>query len=239
MNTSLKSLTNFWGSSIGKKIVVAVTGAFLVLFLAGHLSGNMLLFIPDHGHAFNEYAYFLHHMLHGAGIWFARIGLLVCFTLHIVGTVQLTRANRAAGQTYEVDGTQRSSGSSKIMIWSGLTILAFVIYHLLHFTIRSGPASDFADPNLYTVTYDGKELHNAYKMVVDGFKVWYVSIFYLIAVTLLCSHLSHGVASIFQTLGLRTSKTESLINIGSKVYTLIIWIGFISIPLSVMVGIIK
>ncbi len=237
MNKTLQFLFNFWGSSIGKKIVVAVTGAVLALFLAGHLSGNMLLYIPDDGHAFNEYAYFLHHMLHGAGVWIARIVLLTSLVLHVVGTVQLTIANRAAGEKYKKDGTQRSSFSSKIMIWSGLTILAFIVYHILHFTVRAG--NEYNNPDLYTVIYDGKEYHNAYKMVVDGFNWPPATIFYIIAVTLLCSHLSHGVASVFQTLGLRTSKTEALINNGSKAYALIIWLGFISIPLSVMAGIIK
>lgn len=237
MNKTLSFLTGFWGSSIGKKIVVAVTGAVLALFLAGHLSGNMLLFIPDEGHAFNEYAYFLHHMLHGAGVWIARIVLLTCFTLHLVGTIQLTRMNRSAGQKYQKETSQRSSFSSKIMIWSGLTILAFVVYHILHFTVRAG--NEYNNPDLYTVIYDGKEYHNAYKMVIDGFNWAPATIFYVIAVTLLCSHLHHGVASIFQTLGLRTNKTESLINVGSKVYSLVIWIGFISIPISVITGIIK
>lgn len=188
-------------------------------------------------HAFNEYADFLHHMLHGGGVWIARIVLLVCITLHIVATVQLTIANRNSGTKYQVDGTQRSSLSSKLMIWSGLTIIAFIIYHILHFTARVG--NDYNDPELYSVMYDGKEYHNAYKMVIDGFGVWYVSLFYFIAVTLLCSHLSHGVASIFQTLGLRSSKTDALINKGAKLYAIIIWVGFISIPISVMLKIIK
>jgi len=237
MNKTLAFLTGFWGSSIGKKIVVALTGAVLTLFLAGHLSGNMLLFMGDEGHAFNDYAYFLHHMLHGKGVWIARIVLLVSFVLHIVGTIQLTIANRSAGEKYKTDGTQRSSFASKIMIWSGLTILAFVVYHILHFTVRAG--NEYNNPALYTVIYDGKEYHNAYKMVIDGFKWWPATLFYIIAVTLLCSHLSHGVASIFQTLGLRTNKTEPLINVGSKIYSLVIWIGFISIPISVITGIIK
>ena len=237
MNNTLKFISSFWGSSIGKKIVVAVTGLVLTLFLAGHLSGNMLLFIPDDGHAFNEYAYFLHHMLHGAGVWIARIVLLTCLTLHVVGTIQLTKANRAAGENYKVDGTQRSSFSSKMMIWSGLTILAFIVYHILHFTVRAG--NEYNNPKLYDIVYDGKVYHNAYKMVVDGFNWLPASLFYIIAVTLLCSHLSHGVASIFQTLGLKTRKTESLINTGAKVYSLVIWVGFVSIPVAVLAGIVK
>lgn len=229
MNKVLLSVKSFWDSSIGKKIVVAITGLMLVLFLAGHLSGNMLIYVGEH--AFNEYAYFLHHMLHGAGVWIARIGLLVAFSLHIVATVQLTIQNRKVSPKYQFEVSQRSSFSSKIMIWSGLTILAFVVYHILHFTVRAG--NEYNNPDLYKVVYDGKEYHNAYKMVIDGFSWAPASIFYIIAVTLLCSHLSHGTASIFQTLGFRSSKTEGLIQAGSKIYAILIWLGFISIPISI------
>lgn len=235
MNSTLLSLTSLWSSSIGKKVVVAVTGLVLALFLAGHLSGNILLYVGEH--AFNEYAYFLHHMLHGAGVWIARIVLLTCLILHVVATIQLTRQNRSSGSKYQVDGTQRSSLNSKLMIWSGLTILAFIIYHILHFTARVG--NEYNNPDLYQIIYDGKPYHNAYKMVIDGFGVWYVSLFYIIAVSLLCSHLAHGVASIFQTLGLKSQKTDALISTGAKVYAVIIWIGFISIPISVYFGIIS
>ena len=234
MHSPLKFLLNFWNSSIGKKIVVALTGLVLTLFLAGHLSGNMLMYVGEH--AFNEYAYFLHHMLHGAGVWIARIVLLTCLVLHVVGTVMLTKQNRAAGTNYEVDGTQRSSVHSKLMIWSGLTILAFVFYHILHFTARIGNEYNGIS---YDIILDGHEAHNAYKMVIDGFSWPPATLFYLIAVTLLCSHLSHGVASIFQTLGLRSKKTESIIDIGSKIYAIVILVGFVSIPLSVAFGIIK
>ncbi len=235
MNSSLQFISTFWSSSIGKKIVVAITGLILTLFLAGHLSGNMLIFVGEH--AFNEYAYFLHHMLHGAGVWIARIVLLTALVLHVVGTVQLTKMNRAAGQSYNTDGTQRSSFSSKIMIWSGLTILAFIVYHILHYTARVG--NEFNNPEKYEIMLDGHVAHNAYKMVIDGFSWLPASIFYIIAVTLLCSHLSHGVASIFQTLGLRTNKTEKLINTGAQVYSILIWVGFVSIPVSVLLHLVK
>ena len=235
MNSSLLSITQFWSSSIGKKVIVALTGIVLTLFLAGHLSGNLLMYVGEH--AFNEYAYFLHHMLHGAGVWIARVVLLTCLVLHVVATVQLTKQNRASGGKYQVDGTQRSSKNSKIMIWSGLTILAFIVYHILHFTVRAG--NEYNNPKLYQVFYDGKAYHNAYKMVVDGFKWIPATLFYIIAVSLLCSHLSHGVASIFQTLGLRSQKTDALINTGAKLYSAVIWIGFVSIPVCVLIGIIK
>ena len=121
MNAITRCLDTYWSSSIGKKIVVAVTGLVLCLFLAGHLAGNLLMYAGRE--AFNEYAAFLHSMLHGAGIWVARIGLLLAVTLHVVGTIALTRQNRAARQPYECKATIQATKSSRLMIWSGLTIL--------------------------------------------------------------------------------------------------------------------
>ena len=134
MSASTCSLCAFVKSSIGRKLIVALTGLALVLFLAGHLSGNLLIFAGRD--AFNEYAAFLHGSLHGAGIWIARIGLLVCFALHIIFTVLLTKENKAARTAYAHEATVQAPKSSLIMIWSGLTILAFVIYHILHYTVR-------------------------------------------------------------------------------------------------------
>ncbi len=221
------SLCQFWHSSIGKKIIVAVTGAVLAAFLLGHLTGNLLMYVG--AEAFNEYAEFLHNMLHGVGVWIARISLLTCLVLHVAATISLVRANKAAkGQNYEKPETSVASGSSRIMIWSGLTILAFVIFHLLHYTVR-------VDSELANLGDNG----DAYGMVILGFESFLVSLFYIIAITLLCSHLSHGVASIFQTLGLRTRGNASLINAFAKGYTALIWVGFVSIPVAVLAGIIK
>ena len=225
MNAITRCLDAYWSSSIGKKIVVAVTGLLLCLFLAGHLAGNLLIYAGRE--AFNEYAEFLHSMLHGAGIWIARVGLLVTVLLHIIATIALTRQNRAARQPYECKATIQATRSSRLMIWSGLTILAFVIYHLLHFTVR-------IDCELAAI---GKD--DPYGMVIRGFESFPVSAFYILAITLLCSHLHHGVASIFQTLGLRTKKNESAIRQFSSAFSLIIWLGFISIPISILLKLVK
>jgi succinate dehydrogenase / fumarate reductase cytochrome b subunit len=107
------------------------------------------------------------------------------------------------------------------MIISGLTILAFVVYHLLHFTVRVD--SDLAE--IAKVS--------PYQMVIRGFSSGIVVLFYVIAISLLCSHLSHGVQSIFQTLGLRSKKSAPLISFISKAYALIIWLGFLSIPVAI------
>lgn len=236
MNALTRSAAAYWQSSIGKKLVVAVTGLAMVLFLAGHLTGNLLMFAGRE--AFNEYAEFLHNAGHGALIWVARIGLLVVVVLHVWATILLVRENKSARkQEYEYQATIQASKSSRIMIWSGLTILAFIIFHLLHFTVR--------------LTYDDAKLvdpldperFDAYGMVIQGFQAGFLNfivvLFYIIAMTLLCSHLSHGVASIFQTLGLRSKKASGLIQKISCGYALIIWVGFISIPIAIFLGFVK
>lgn len=225
MNAITRCLHTYWSSSIGKKLVVALTGLVLVVFLAGHLSGNLLMYVGRE--AFNEYAQFLHTMLHGAGVWIARIGLLAMLVLHVVATICLSRQNRAARQPYEFKNTLQASKSSRMMIVSGLTILAFVIFHILHYTVR-------VDAGLAKL---GET--DPFGMVVLGFKNPLVVLFYVISMTLLCSHLTHGVASIFQTLGLRSKKAEGTIRQFSLLYSFAIWAGFISIPISVLAGIIK
>lgn len=222
-------VSRVWKSSIGRKLIVALTGLVLVLFLAGHLSGNLLVFVGRE--AFNDYAQFLHHFLHGAGVWVARIGLLVAVVLHVAATISLTRENRAARESYAHPATIQTTRSSKLMIWSGLTILAFVIFHLLHFTVRvSFPAERYVDHDKF-----GEQRFDAWRMVIDGFSNPLVVLFYLIAMTLLCSHLSHGVQAMFQTLGLRSKKSAPMLSVFSKAYAVLIYLGFISIPIAILV----
>jgi succinate dehydrogenase / fumarate reductase cytochrome b subunit len=116
------------------------------------------------------------------------------------------------------------------MIWSGLTILAFIIYHLLHYTVRIG--NDF-DKDAYKIDLHGEKVHNVYKMVVDGFSWAPASIFYLIAMALLCSHLSHGFSSLFQTLGISTDKSEPLFKKAGYAFAGLIFVGNAAIVLSI------
>jgi succinate dehydrogenase / fumarate reductase, cytochrome b subunit len=177
MNAPSLLIEKCWNSSIGKKLVVAITGLVFVGFLAGHLAGNMLIFVGEK--AFNEYAEFLHSVLHGAGIWIARVVLLGSLILHVLATISLTIANKAASPKYEFNATIQASRSSRIMIWSGLTILAFIVFHILHFTVRT----------------DAQLSHigaiNPHAMVILGFQSIPVVIFYVIAMSMLCSHLSN------------------------------------------------
>lgn len=225
MNAITRSFSALWTSSIGKKYIVALTGIVLVLFLAGHLTGNLLIYVGRT--AFNEYAEFLHSALHGAGVWIARVVLLATLFAHVAATIALTRQNRAARKDYEFKNTIQASKSSRIMILSGLTILAFVVFHILHFTVRTDA----------TLSQIGAK--DPFGMVVTGFRNIWVVLFYIIAMSLLCSHLVHGIGSIFQTLGLRSRKTEGIIKQFSLGYSFAIWAGFISIPLSILFGLVK
>ena len=230
MNALTRSAAAYWNSSIGKKLVVAVTGLAMVLFLAGHLTGNMLIYAGKE--AFDEYAKFLHEAGHGALIWVARVGLIVVLVLHVWATILLTRENKAARkEEYAYNATIQASKSSRIMIWSGLTVLAFIVFHILHFTVRTN--SHLAEI--------AKE--SPYEMVIAGFSGGFlqtlVVLFYVIAMTLLCSHISHGVASMFQTLGFRSKKSASLIQKISLGYAAVIWVGFVSIPVAIRFGFVK
>ena len=235
MNPIGKAILRFWQSSIGRKIVVAVTGALLVFFLLGHVAGNLLIF--QGRESINAYAQFLHEMLHGQGVWIARIGLLVCVVFHIWATVSLTIENRAArSQRYAYESTVQASKSSRIMIWSGLTILAFIVFHILHFTVRIDP--DLANlPDVeYAEANPGEKRHDVYAMMIKGFKNPLVSLFYVVSISLLCSHLSHGIASAFQTLGLRSRKASGFEHKLGWGISIALWVGFLSIPAAVMVG---
>ena len=230
----LATAARFYGSSIGKKVIVALSGIVLVLFLAGHLTGNLLMYAGQD--PMNDYAEFLHGMAHGAGIWIARIGLIVALVLHVSTTLQLVRMNRAArGTEYAKKNTVQASFSSRIMVVSGLTILSFVVFHILHFTARVGNDYD----SIIQTMPDGTTRHDVYSMVITGFQFWPTVLFYVIAMALLCSHLGHGVASIFQTLGLSSDKSWPLIRKAGTAFAIVIFLGFVSIPVAVMLGALK
>jgi succinate dehydrogenase / fumarate reductase cytochrome b subunit len=120
-----------------------------------------------------------------------------------------------------------------MMIWSGLTILAFIVYHISHFTVRIG--NDY-NGSAYLTSLPGHDgnVHNVHQMMVDGFSHVGNTLFYIIAITLLCSHLSHGFSSVFQTLGLRSRKSEIIIKQAGRAYALLIWAGFLSMPVAIL-----
>ena len=234
MGGILRAICDSCRSSIGKKFIVAATGVALLLFVFGHMVGNLLIFVGKD--SINSYGQFLHNFIHGWGVWGARIGLLLAVILHIVTTIQLTRKNRKSREhPYAHEATVQASKASRTMILSGLLIIAFVVYHLLHFTITPSEAgAGYFDADYTAAT--GDQRHDVYAMIVAGFSNWIVSAVYIIAIGLLCLHLSHGFASVFQTFGLRSSKSWPLIEKTGRAYAIAIFLGNCSIPVSVLCG---
>ncbi len=232
MNALVQTICTFVTSSIGRKVIVAITGACLVLFLAGHLVGNLLIY--GNPELINTYAHGLHSMP-PAALWGIRIGLGIIFAIHVWITIQLKMENKAAREPYACQNTITATLSSRYMIYSGITVLLFLIYHLYQYTLRVG-----YDPALYQTTImDGVETFNVHQMIVDGFSNVGCSVIYIIAVAMLFTHLRHGVQSIFQSVGLSSRKIRPVYNLIAIAYATIICAGFISVPVAVLLGIIK
>ena len=215
---------SFWGSTNGKKVVMAVTGAILFLFVIGHLAGNLQIF--EGPAKLNAYGHFLHSI--GELLWPVRIVLLLAVGLHITATVQLALLKKKARPVgYSRKEAIASSYASRTMYWSGPIVLAFVIFHLLQFTAGYiHPESQFIEGDVY---------HN----VVAGFQVWWVSIWYIFSVSLLGLHLRHGIWSMFQSLGFNHPRHTPILKSAAIVIAVVIVLGYISIPISVLLGIVK
>jgi succinate dehydrogenase / fumarate reductase, cytochrome b subunit len=218
-----------FSSSIGRKWIVALTGVVLVLFVIGHLIGNLSLFAgPD---AMNAYAAFLKST--GELLWVVRIVLLACVFLHIWFTITLWHENRRARpRKYDVKNELGTTVYARLMRISGLTVLAFVIYHLAQFTWQS------FNPE-YRNWVDAQGRHDVYRMVVTAFSCPFVSLFYILAVGLLGMHLSHGVASLFQTLGISNRSLKPFFERGGLILAWVVFAGFASIPASVLLGLVR
>ncbi|MFN8010032.1 MAG: succinate dehydrogenase cytochrome b subunit [Holophagaceae bacterium] len=218
---------SFLASSIGKKIVMAVTGIILVGFVVGHMAGNLQLYLPAHGgeHPLDAYGRFLRTMLHGAGIWIARAVLLASALLHVWAAVTLTRMNMAARPVpYQQTSPQASTLFSRTMRISGFVVLAFLVLHLLHLTLgKVGPFEH------------GKVFQN----VVQGFQNPVISGFYILAMACLFGHLRHGVWSMLQTLGLSHPRYNALRDRLALLVALVVVLANISFPVAVLAGFVK
>lgn len=212
-------------SSLGKKYVMAITGLLLFLFVIVHMAGNLQVFLGRE--PMNAYAALLASK--PALLWTARIGLFVIAVLHIISALQLAAENRAARPQPYAEGKPIATLASRTILVSGLIIFAFIVYHLMHFTLGvTNP--DFAD------LHDPLGQHDVYQMVIEGFRNPYVSVFYIVSMGLLCLHLSHGVSSLFQSLGIRRRTTAASFHRFAQVAALVIFIGNCSIPIAVLAG---
>jgi succinate dehydrogenase / fumarate reductase cytochrome b subunit len=212
---------SFLASTIGQKVVMALTGAILFGFVLAHLAGNLLLYQGPE--AINAYAVELRTLLHGAALWIARGTLLLAVVLHIWAAWALTVRNaKARPQGYRTLAHSKSTYASRTMRWSGVIIVAFVIYHLMHFTLG----------NVHPSFIEGDVYHN----VVTGFRVWPVSLFYIVAMVLLGFHLNHGVWSMFHTLGVSHPGRRKAIRFMAAALSVLVVLGNISFPLAVLFG---
>jgi len=218
-------VVGFWQSTNGKKVVMALTGAMMLLFVIGHLLGNLLVFA---GRAqINVYAQFLH--FDGTLLWLVRSILIVALVLHVVATVQLALRNKKARPIpYSRRDAINSSYAARTMYWSGPIVLAFIIFHLLQITAGYiHPEATFIAGDIY---------HN----LVTGFQVWWVSAWYVFAICLLGLHLRHGLWSMLQSVGLAHSlRKERVLKQVALIVAVLIVLGYISIPISILMGFVK
>ena len=222
-------LLTLWSSVIGKKVVMAVTGAVLIFFVIAHMVGNLKIFSgPEE---INAYSRFLREvgwpeLGYGQLLWIVRSVLFLCVTLHIIAAVQLTRMNwQARPVGYHSRKNVETTWGAVTMRWGGLLLAVFIVFHLFHFT---GGMVGF-QPGQF-------EHLMVYQNVVVGFSVWPIALFYIIAMGALCLHLDHGIWSMLQTLGwVNLDNTKSLRAV-SRIVALVIFAGFISVPISVLAG---
>lgn len=207
-----------FSDSIGRKVVMAISGLLMVLFVVGHLLGNLTIFAGANG--INTYAEKLHQL--GPVVWGTRIVMGLAVLLHVFLSVQLTLENSAAKpDKYAVRNQLKATFNSTTMIWTGLIMAAFIGYHLLHFTFRVTPG--------LVLLQEGARF-DVYSMVVGAFRSVLTSLVYVIAMVALFFHLGHGVQSAFQTLGLASRQLLPKYGTLGKVASTIFLIGFGSIP---------
>jgi succinate dehydrogenase / fumarate reductase cytochrome b subunit len=225
-------LAAFWTTAVGKKVVMAVTGAIMVAFVLAHMLGNLKIFAgPDEINAYSQALRTVGQpeLGYGDALWIVRIVLLTAVTLHIVAAVQLTRLSWSARPvTYQHQKSVETTWAAKTMRWGGLILALFIVFHILHFTVG---AVGFA-PGQY------RDLH-VYQNVVAGFSVWPVAVFYIIAMAALCLHLDHGIWSFLQTFGWSTTRNDATLRAISRIIAIVIFAGFVSLPISVLTGLVR
>ncbi len=229
LSAPLRLLWGFLNSSIGSKVVMALTGIVLWGYAIGHVLGNIqvFLFAPQGGYLgqqINDYARFLHTT--PWLLWGTRAVLLVSFALHIYFGMKLAAKNRMARPARYAGGQRhdRSSLGARFMAVSGIVLLVFIAFHLAHFTLG------WVNPE-YTSFEDRKGIHDVYRMLREAFAIPWIAGFYIISVVLLFAHLFHGAVSFWQSLGIRQAKWTPLLRVGSRLVVVGMIAAYIAIPI--------
>ncbi len=216
---------------IGRKIVMAVSGLLMVLFVVAHLLGNTTIFGGPEG--INTYAARLHEL--APLVWIYRFVMLIMFSFHVFFGVQLTLENSGAKpESYAVKKLRSATFAGRSMIWTGLIVGCFIVYHLLQFTFQvTDPAVSAAD-NL-----DAMGRPDVFHMVFYTFHKAVIALIYIAALSALAFHLVHGIQSFFQTLGMNNERTLRVFIKSAAFAAVIIFLGYVSIPIMIFTGILK
>ena len=220
-----------FASSLGKKYLMALSGFVLVGFVFVHMAGNLQILMGQE--KINAYAHAL-QSLPLPILWGSRLILILAVVVHAVTAYQLVKENRAARPNRnDVEKTQRAGIASLKMGLTGSILLAFIVFHLLHFTIRT-IYPEYSEMMTTAGSPDTNEIHDVYSMVLAGFQHTWISVFYVVAMFLLCGHLAHGVSSAFQSLGIRSENWRVKLELAAKAYAWVIFVGFSIVPLLVL-----
>ncbi|MGW1072731.1 succinate dehydrogenase [Streptomyces sp. NPDC002537] len=219
----------FWGSTVGKKTVMAVTGLIMVAYLAAHALGNTKIFFGAGD--FNDYGHWLRVMgapvLHRQwGLWIARVVLVVAVVLHAVSAYQLSRRDIRARNTQYVHKRPRASYATRTMRWGGIILGLFIVWHILDLTTGTVHAGGFQEGH-------------PYQNVVDTFSTWYGNVIYIVAMLALGMHVRHGFWSAAQTLGVGNATRDRILKTVANVLALLLTAAFISVPVGVMTGVVS
>lgn len=224
-------LVAFYRSTIGKKIIMAISGLIGIAFVIGHMAGNLQAFIG--AEKLNAYGALLHGPL-AELLWIVRVVLIVAVVLHVLMAYQLTRRAHAARPVeYKQRAPQVSTWAARTMRWGGVLLLVFIVLHILHFTTGQ------VDPARWRGRLDAAGRHDVYGNLVASFRIWWVSLFYVVAMIFLGLHLYHGAWSSVRTLGYAPSSPQPLRRRLALIVAALVWIGFTVVPLAVVAGVVR
>src|SRR5438045_1345713 len=220
----MAGLRGFYASMVGKKVVMGVTGLIGIGFVVLHSLGNLLVFRGPE--AINSYSHFLKST--GELLWALRVVLIVAVVLHVIAAVQLTRQSRAARPiAYTKRETQVATIASRTMRWGGALLLVFIVLHILHFTTGTiRPAGAFSQQDVYA-------------NVVTSFRVWWVALFYVVAMIALGLHLFHGAWSSLRSIGVSPPSPRPLERRVSLTIAVLVWAAFTAVPVAVIAGFVR
>jgi len=223
----------FYGSTVGKKVAMALSGLVLVGFVLGHMAGNLKIFAGADAatgvYKIDHYGEFLREMGsnmlgHSGVLWIVRIVLLACVVIHALSGIQLARLNRRAKPAgYKVTSYRSANAASRTMLYGGLFLIVFITYHVLHLTTGSVHYRGFVEGKVYANVY-------------TAFQSPLIALFYVVSMGLLGLHLYHGTWSMFQTLGVDSPRWNRSIRTIAKIVAVALFFGFASVPVSVATG---